>query len=400
MKRTILHCDCNGFYASVECALNPTLAQVPMAVCGDPQNRKGIILAKNELAKRYQIKTAETVFQALKKCPALTLVSPHHEVYAHYSREVNRIYRSYTDLVEPFGIDESWLDITHSMHLFGSDPVKIADEIRRRVKRHLGITISVGISFTKTLAKLGSDYQKPDATTLLSPERFEQILYPLPVDALLSVGRSTAQTLRRLGIHTIGDLARSDVRMLRHHLGKLGQQLYQSARGEDEDPVRSAYQKANPKSVSSSLTFSHDLTGKEELRLAIMHLADVTAGRLRAGGFKGSVVHLTLKNDKLLSATRQRVLGEPTDLGLEIARACIALCDAHPNARTPVRMAAVGVSALQSADDAVSQLSLFASREKERTAVIEKTVDQIRQKYGVNAIYPAALVGNGLGISL
>ena len=209
MDRTILHCDCNGFYASCECAKNPQLKNVPMAVGGSVEARHGIILAKNELAKKYNVKTAETIWQAKKKCPDLVIVSPHYELYEEYSKRVNDIYKEYTDLVEPFGIDESWLDVTGSRALFG-DGEKIANILRERIKAELGITISVGVSFNKVFAKLGSDYKKPDATTIITRENFKEIIYPLPVTDLLFAGKKTAVQLEKLKIKTIGDLACTD----------------------------------------------------------------------------------------------------------------------------------------------------------------------------------------------
>ena len=197
MERVILHCDQNCFFASVELLSHPDLRDVPMAVCGDPASRHGIILAKNEPAKRFGIQTAETVWQARRKCPGLVLLPPHHKLYREYSVRVNELYGQYTDLVEPFGIDESWLDITGSMHLFGGDPVAIADELRRRVREELGLSISVGVSFNKIFAKLGSDYKKPDATTLISPENWQEIVWPLPVGAMLFVGAAHACPVRR-----------------------------------------------------------------------------------------------------------------------------------------------------------------------------------------------------------
>lgn len=191
--RVILHCDLNCFFASVELLSHPDLRDIPTAVCGDPASRHGIILAKNEPAKRLGIQTAETIWQAKKKCPGLVLLPPHHGLYREYSRRVNTIYEQYTDLVEPFGIDESWLDITGSMHLFGGDPKAIADVLRRRLRQELGLTISVGVSFNKVFAKLGSDYKKPDATTVISRENWQDIVWPLPVGDLLFVGRAAGR---------------------------------------------------------------------------------------------------------------------------------------------------------------------------------------------------------------
>ena len=203
--RVILHCDCNAFYASVECLLHPAYRDVPMAVCGDPENRHGIILAKNERAKRFGVQTAETIWQARRKCPDLVLAPPHRDQYAIYSKRVNAIYQRYTDLVEPFGIDESWLDVTGSQRLFGSGP-EIADRLRAEVKRETGLTISVGVSFNKIFAKLGSDYKKPDATTVISRENYRNIVYPLSVSALLYVGKSARETLRETNQNLISTL--------------------------------------------------------------------------------------------------------------------------------------------------------------------------------------------------
>ncbi len=200
--RTILHCDCNGFYASVECALNPELKKVPMAVGGDPSQRHGIILAKNELAKKYNIQTAETIYSAKRKCPDLVIVPPHHSVYKEYSARVMDIYKRYTELVESFGLDEAWLDVTGSRRLFG-DGKKIADELRSVVKSETGLTISAGVSFCKVFAKLGSDYKKPDATTVFSRENWKEYIFPMSANSLLYVGKHTEEKLSLLGIKTI-----------------------------------------------------------------------------------------------------------------------------------------------------------------------------------------------------
>ena len=223
--RVILHCDCNSFFASVETALNPAYANVPMAVCGSQDDRHGIVLAKNELAKRYGIQTAETIVSARRKCPGLVIAEPHYSKYKEYSVRVNQIYSRYTDLVEPFGIDESWLDVTASQKLFGSG-LRIAQMISNDVKKELNITISVGVSFNKVFAKLGSDYKKPDAITVISKENFKNIVYPLPVSALLFVGKKTAESLLSIGIRTIGELANTQQHVLQDRFGKVGEMLY------------------------------------------------------------------------------------------------------------------------------------------------------------------------------
>ena len=196
MDRVIFHCDLNSFYASVELLDHPELRHLPVAVCGDPASRHGIILAKNEPAKAFGIKTAETIWQARKKCPRLVLLPAHHDKYREFSRQVNQLYQEYTDLVEPFGIDESWLDVTGSLHLFGGDPLALAHQLRRRVRGELGLTISVGVSFNKVFAKLGSDYKKPDAVTLISPDNFRALVWPLPVTDLLALDDEAALKAR------------------------------------------------------------------------------------------------------------------------------------------------------------------------------------------------------------
>ena len=237
MDRTILHCDCNAYYASVECIARPELRSVPMAVCGDPESRRGIILAKNELAKGYGIVTAETVWQAKRKCPELVLVAPHREAYKEYCQKINKIYAEYTSKVEAFSIDESWLDVTGSLHLFGSGK-EIADALRARIRRELNLTVSVGVSFNKVFAKLGSDYKKADATTVITRENFKDILYPLPVTDMLFVGRKTASALQKIGVTTIGALAALKRTEIAKLLGRSGELIWEYANGLDESPVR------------------------------------------------------------------------------------------------------------------------------------------------------------------
>ena len=277
--RVILHCDLNCFFASVELLSHPDLRDIPTAVCGDPASRHGIILAKNEPAKRLGIQTAETIWQAKKKCPGLVLLPPHHGLYQEYSRRVNAIYEQYTDLVEPFGIDESWLDITGSMHLFGGDPKAIADALRRRLRQELGLTISVGVSFNKVFAKLGSDYKKPDATTVISRENWQDIVWPLPVGDLLFVGRAAGRVLHQYGVETIGQLAACSPQMLETLLGKLGLQLHEYANGLDGSPVRPAGQQEPVKSVGNGTTFPKNLTRWEEVQRGLAVLSDSVADR-------------------------------------------------------------------------------------------------------------------------
>ena len=311
MDRVIFHCDLNSFYASVELLDHPELRHLPVAVCGDPASRHGIILAKNEPAKAFGIKTAETIWQARKKCPRLVLLPAHHDKYREFSRQVNQLYQEYTDLVEPFGIDESWLDVTGSLHLFGGDPLALAHQLRRRVRGELGLTISVGVSFNKVFAKLGSDYKKPDAVTLISPDNFRALVWPLPVTDLLYVGRAAADTLKRFGVRTIGDLARFDREALFSLLGRHGRQLHAYANGLDRSPVSSACQENAPKSIGNGLTFPRSLSGREEICSGIAMLSDRVAVRLRRAGMKAAGVSLAIRDPDFRDISRQRRLEPP-----------------------------------------------------------------------------------------
>lgn len=250
--RVILHCDLNCFFASVELLDKPALWEVPVAVCGDPASRHGIILAKNEPAKKRGVQTAETVWQAKKKCPVLVLLPPHHELYKEYSKKVNAIYERFTDLVEPFGIDESWLDVTGSLHLFGGDAKALADRIRETVKAETGLTVSVGVSFNKVFAKLGSDLKKPDATTVIDRDHWRDIVWPLPLGDMLFAGKAAQRTLGQYGIETIGQLAAQPEALPEQLLGKMGHQLWRYANGLDDSAVRPSHQREPVKSVATA----------------------------------------------------------------------------------------------------------------------------------------------------
>ena len=389
MERVILHCDQNCFFASVELLSHPDLRDVPMAVCGDPASRHGIILAKNEPAKRFGIQTAETVWQARRKCPGLVLLPPHHKLYREYSVRVNELYGQYTDLVEPFGIDESWLDVTGSMHLFGGDPVAIADELRRRVREELGLSISVGVSFNKIFAKLGSDYKKPDATTLISPENWQEIVWPLPVGAMLFVGRSAQRTLAQYGVETIGQLAACRPEMLEQLLGKLGRQLHEYANGLDRSPVRPQAEREPVKSVGNGTTFPHDLTRWEEVRAGLAALSDSVAMRLRRQGLYCSGVQVTIKDSSFRSISRQKRLESPTRLMKDIQRAAMELTRSAWRAPTPIRMLTVTALHITESAESFEQLDLLGAGRAvsdARQEKLESAVRAIRDKFGDGSI--------------
>lgn len=389
MDRIILHCDLNCFYASVELLSHPDLRDVPMAVCGDPTARHGIILAKNEPAKQLGVKTAETIWQARKKCLGLVLLPPHHDLYRVYSHKVNEIYEEYTDLVEPFGIDESWLDITGTVHLFGGDPKAVADELRRRMKEELGLTLSVGVSFNKIFAKLGSDYRKPDATTVISRENWQRIVWPLPVGDLLFVGSAARKLLHQYGVDTIGALAACREDMLESLMGKLGLQLHQYANGLDQDPVRSKEQREPVKSVGNGTTFSKNLTTVEQVHGGIAMLADSVAMRLRHAGLYACGVQLTVRDPEFHDHSRQMQLAAPTRLIRDLTEAAVSLLPGLWKPPAPVRMLTVTAIHLIPAEDAYEQVDLFTAGSiprKERQEKLESAMDRIREKYGTDAI--------------
>jgi len=388
MERVILHCDLNCFYASVELLSHPELRGVPVAVCGDPEARHGIILAKNEPAKAFGVKTAETIWQAKKKCPNLVLLPPHHDRYADYSRRVNAIYGDYTDLVEPFGIDESWLDVSGSLHLFGGDAKALADTIRARIRAELELTISVGVSFNKVFAKLGSDYKKPDATTVIPPDGWQEIVYPLPVGDLLYVGRAAQEVLSRYGVRTIGELAKCPQEMLETLMGKMGTQLYQYANGLDKSPVRGAADREPVKSVGNSTTFRKDLTTWDEVRTGIALLSDSVAMRLRRHGLYCMGVQVGLKDNKFQSVSRQKMLDHSTHLMREINDAALELIKLAWKAPTPIRLLSVTAIHLTPEEETYQQLDLLvqAPRVREKQEKVERAMDDIRRKYGHGAI--------------
>ncbi len=400
MDRTVLHVDCNNFFASVEMIFRPELAAVPMAVVGDAEARHGIILAKNEHAKRCGVVTAETIWSAKKKCPSLVLVPPRHSEYVRYSRMVRRIYERYTDMIEPFGIDEAWLDVSGSRALFG-DGVTIAERIRKEVKEELGITVSAGVSFNKIFAKLGSDYKKPDAVTVIAREDVPRIVYPLPVGDMLFVGRQTEKTLTDCNIRTIGELAAASPAFLTAKLGKMGAMLSRYARGEDDSPVASILERADAKSISHAMTFRHDLTESEEIALGIRVLSEEVAYRLRKTGMKCTTVSVTVKDYLLKSSSKQTALAVPCDLAREIADTAFSLALTLVRSGVPVRMLSVAATGLLRAEEAVSQLDLFdtASDEKrQKRARLEQTLDGLRDRFGAHALQSGGVIGNDIGI--
>ena len=391
MDRVILHCDCNNYFASVELLDKPELRDQPVAVAGDPEGRHGIILAKNQIAKNYGVQTAETLWQAKKKCPGLILLPPHMDKYRAMSRRVNAIYLDYTDQVEAFSIDESWLDVTASRNLFG-DGAAIADMLRRRVREELGITISVGVSWNKTFAKMGSDYKKPDATTVITRENVSQILYPLPVTDLIFVGKSSGQVLARHGIHTIGDLAACSMAEAEAWLGKGGKGLWLAARGLDDSPVRCYGEHEAVKSVGNGMTYPQDLVGREACIAGLTPLCESVGARLRAQHLKCRTITLQIKDPQLKVISRQKPVDPPTNLTRYLLREVIQLLESAWPEDAPVRLFTVTAGSLMDESAPVTaQLSFLeeAPREDPRQRRLEQVLDGLRNRFGQDAIATA-----------
>jgi len=394
VDRLIFHCYCNNFYASCECLERPELKNVPMAVAGDPERRTGIVVAKNELAKKAGVKTTDTVWAAKKKCPGIVFVPPRHKFYEKISARVNEVYRQYTEYVEPASIDESYLDLTGTLKFYGKTAVELADEIRRRVREEIGITISVGVSYNKVFAKMGSDYRKPDATTEITRENYKDILWPLPVSELLYAGKATVEILKKKNIHTIGDLAACTKMYMHDLLGKGGDQLWTFANGLDEEPVRLFGDREEVKSISKGKTFSRDLITEAEVKTGIAALVDDVAMQLRRQDLKGSVVQVQIKTPQLTTISRQLKLEHYTCLQHEILDVAMKLIKSNWNIGTlaPIRALTVGVTGLLPADQVVEQLSLFdfqenaEKKDRSKQEKLEAAVDLLRQKHGDKAI--------------
>lgn len=384
MERVILHSDLNNFYASVECLYNPKLKNKPVAVGGSVEERHGIVLAKNMLAKKCGVKTGETLWQARLKCPDIVFVPPNFDRYIKFSRLAREIYGNYTDQVESFGLDECWLDVTGSLLLFG-DGETIAQTIRKRIKSELGITVSIGVSFNKIFAKLGSDMKKPDAVTVITQENYKQKVWTLPVEELLYVGRSTCKKLRSIGIFTIGDLARTDVKLLGDYFGKNGVTLWRFANGLDRSKVANIEATQTIKSIGNSMTTPHDLTCDEDVKITLYVLCDSVAARLREYNFYCTTVQISLRDTDLYSYERQAKLGLPTCSSTEIFNKAFELYKTHHKSQKPLR--SMGVRACGLTNSNITQLSMSTDfKNMEKRQKIESVVDNLRYRFGHHSI--------------
>lgn len=379
MDRQVLHIDMNSYYASVECMYNPALRKGPMAVCGDPVNRHGIVLAKNEAAKKDGVKTGEAIWEAKQKCPNLVVVPPHYSRYIRFSRLARKMYAEYSDRVEPFGLDENWVELTYCDRNDGAD---VAEELRTRVKEEFGLTASIGVSFNKIFAKLGSDMKKPDAITVIRRDNYKEKVWPLPVSDLLGVGPATTRKLGKIGIRTIGGLASLDPELLRKLFGVVGLMLHAFANGNDTSPVAIEGRELPIKSIGNSITAAHDLHYETEIRAVSQMLAESVAARLREAGYLARTLSVSLRDYQLYNFERQKPLPKPTQLASEITKEASSLI--LENFREGQWIRSLGVRASNLIPTAEMRQLTFLTDELERESmlILEETVDELRARYG------------------
>lgn len=387
--RWIVHSDINHCYAQIEEMMHPELRNVPMAVGGHEEERHGIILAKNDLAKAAGVNTAYSLREARSICPDLLIVPPHYEDYLYYTTKVKDIYREYTDQVESFGLDEAWLDLTHSIALFG-DPIKIAKTIQQRIYEELGISVSMGVSYNKIFAKMGSDLHKKRGFDVITPDNYQEVIWNLPIEDLFYVGYRTAPKLRARGIGTVGDLARKPRHALHQALGKMGDYLWYFANGYDESEVTPLYE--GMKSVGNGITTCKDMKDREDVKIVMTILCESVATRLKQAGLKGSVVRIAMRNSQLHSFSRQRTLEAATNVASEILAMAMILVDENIQDETIYRSLNVTVSSLVR-DDGIEQLSFFDDlRVHDRDKKLDRTIDAIRDRFGYTSIHKAVLL--------
>ena len=387
-ERVILHCDMNCFYASCEMAYHPELQGKAIAVCGDPERRSGIVLTASYPAKRMGVKTGMPLWEAQQHCRDIIFVPAHYDLYTRFSGYTREIFLRFTDQVEPFGLDEAWLDCTASQSLFGNGE-EIAKKISDTIKDELGITCSIGVSWNKILAKLGSDYKKPDAITIINRDNFQKIVFPLPASDLLYVGRKTATKLDNYAIHTIGDLAKTNPKFLQEKLGKIGLMLWQFANGFDISPVTKYEAKdivAPIKSVGNSWTTPRDLLTDEDVWIVLYLLSESVAARLRENHFRCRGVEVGLRDSSLFSFERQCKLSQPTMQEQEIANAAFALY--KKNYRWSEHLRSVGVRAIDLRPDTEpSQISFdFSAEKQEEMEKLESAIDGVRNRFGYYSV--------------
>ena len=391
MERIIIHSDMNSCYASIECSLNPELKGKPVAVGGSVEDRHGIILAKTAEAKKFGVTTGEAIWQAQRKCPDLIVVPPHFDIYAEYSALAREIYRRYTDKIEPMGLDEAWCDITGSLLLFGSVE-NITDGIRRAFKEELGITVSIGVSYNKIFAKLGSDLAGIDEVVTITKENYKDVVWPLSVSSIMGVGRNTAEKLRGYGIRTVGDLAGTDSDYLRLVFGVVGEELWRYANGYDNSRVMPDNYHREVKSIGHGVTCREDLTNDEEVWLGFLKLSQDVSKRLKREKLSAKGVQISVRDSFLMTKQFQCETDYPTQSAMDIARLALRLFKENYQWRNNVRALSIRAISLCSEDTPV-QLDLSGEYiSHDRQKCIDDTTLMLREKFGSDALFNCSVM--------
>lgn len=384
MTRTILHSDMNNCYASIERKLNPSLVRKRLVVCGSARDRHSIVLAKSYEAKAFGVKTGDSLFEAKMKCPGLVAVKPHYDEYFKFSKLAHKIYYSYTNQVEPFGLDECWLDVTGSEKLFGSGET-IAHEIKERIKKELGITVSIGVSYNKIFAKLGSDLKKPDAVTVISKNDFKEIVWPLSTDAIIGIGSKTKKKLMYMNINTLGELAKADVNLLKRKLGIRGLYLWQYANGYDTSEVCDYYHRDKIKSISRGVTTKADLNSYDEVKKIFEELAIEVSKKLIEEDLKAGGVRITIRDKNLDYVSFQKVFTETSISALRLNDKAMELFKERYDFKEAIRSLTISAINL-TRNTKTEQLSLFAPKKVIKDDRLEKVFNEIREKFGSDKI--------------
>ena len=358
---------------------------MPVAVCGDKENRHGIVLAKNEIAKSYGVKTAEAIFEAKAKCPELVTLPPQYDKYTEFSKKAHRIYERYTDMIEPFGIDECWLDVTGSTVLFGNGE-EIAEKIRNDIKRELGITVSVGVSFNKIFAKLGSDMKKPDAVTVINRQNFKQKVWGLPVSDLLFVGRKTCEKLKSCGINNIGDITVCSDATLKRLLGKNGELLKKYALGEDDSPVITPTENDKPKSIGKSFTGANDFKNNEEVWKAFLKFSQYICDILHQKGLYASGVQVHIRTASLSVKEFSHTFTDSTNSTLSFAKRGYELFLKNYTFGEPLRSVGLRAINIKDSKSAVQQDIFGINDSQAKLEEIEDSIYKVREKFGKSSI--------------
>ena len=381
-KRTIFHIDMNNFYASVECLLNPSIKNYAVAVAGDPNKRTGIILAKNYLAKVYGVKTGEAIWEAKQKCPTLICVAPHFDKYEEYSKKAHEIYYKYTDQIEPFGIDECWLDVTDSLKLFNSTPVELATKIQNEIKSSLGLSVSIGVSFGKTLAKLGSDMKKPMGLTVIDEKNHIEIIKKLKIEDMIMIGKHTAQKLHSINVNTLYDLYLLKPEFLKQKFGVVGLYLHNAVSGIDDDKLITPNDE-DTKSVGNGSTSPKDMTTFEEIKEFLHDLSVKVSSRLRSHGFSAKTIHLSIKFADFTYLGAQDTKTYHFSNEQDIFKYSYEIfCGLVGNKFAPIRALRICTTNLIHKNDH-EQVDLFSNQKNENLC---SAIDQLKEKFGSNII--------------